>query len=349
MTRGWRESNWAGRAGRGLRVKVNLLIFKDEKTKDTVTYHLWCRDVAIFCHLGWDDQHLLPYIFWSLQGFPGDLARSLGEDATLTDHLQMLNEHYSMVMTFDTLFYSLKQGSWENVVQFGVHLLQQVQILQLEYPERIQQEHMEETKWDCFYEGLNHKYWCMLAYKVDGEHPASYSDLLLAAQKLKRQAEAGDPLLLKPTMTEETNFTQPQASGNLFPSKKLKGNHSFMAQSTIVKNVGSKRDSIAGPEREEEIESSVGDIDILNEVGEADQLISYIIWFANAVQLYQNKNWNCFRCNSPDHLVKDCPKDLGKFTRKEFKCERGDNKVGKPEPQKPVAAQLASLDKASRA
>ena len=150
MTRGSRGSNWAGRAGRGLRVKVNLLIFKDEKTKDAVTYHSWWWDVAIFCHSGWDDQHLLPYVFESLQGFPGDLARSLGEDATLTNILQMLDEHYGMVMMFECLskeLYSLKQGSRENVAKFRVHLLQQVQILQSEYPGRIQQEHVEEMKW----------------------------------------------------------------------------------------------------------------------------------------------------------------------------------------------------------
>ena len=41
MMRGSRESNQAGRTGRGLRVKVNLPIFKDEKTKDAVTYHSW--------------------------------------------------------------------------------------------------------------------------------------------------------------------------------------------------------------------------------------------------------------------------------------------------------------------
>ena len=39
----------------------------------------------------------------SLQGFLGDLARSLGKDATLTDVLQMLDEHYDIVMTFDIL------------------------------------------------------------------------------------------------------------------------------------------------------------------------------------------------------------------------------------------------------
>ena len=114
-------------------MKVNLPIFKDEKTKDAVTYHSWCWDIAIFYPWGWDDQHLLPYIFQSLQGFPGDLSRSLDEDATLTDILQTLDKHYGMVMIFDTLskeFYSLKQGFRENVAEFGVCLSQQVQILQ---------------------------------------------------------------------------------------------------------------------------------------------------------------------------------------------------------------------------
>ena len=94
-------------------VKVNLSIFKDEKTKDPVTYHSWWWDVAFFCYLGWDNQHLLPYVFQSLQGFPGDLARSLGKDTTLNDILQMLDKHYGIVMMFDALskeLFSLKQG-----------------------------------------------------------------------------------------------------------------------------------------------------------------------------------------------------------------------------------------------
>ena len=122
------------------RVKVSLLIFKDEKTKDAVSYHSW--DIAIFCHSGWDDQHLLPCVFWSLQGFPGDLARSLGEDTTLNDVLQTLAKHFGVVMTFNTLskeLYSLKQGSGEKMAKFRVHLSQQVQIFQSEYPERTQQ------------------------------------------------------------------------------------------------------------------------------------------------------------------------------------------------------------------
>ena len=88
MMRGSRDGNWAGRAGRGLRMKVNLPIFKDEKTKDAVPYHLWRWEIAFFCHLGWDDECLLPYVFHSLQGFLGDLTRSLCKDAMLTNILQ---------------------------------------------------------------------------------------------------------------------------------------------------------------------------------------------------------------------------------------------------------------------
>ena len=112
-------------------MKVNLPIFKEEKAKDVVTYHSWWWDVAIFCQSVWDDQHLLPYIFCSLQGFPGNLAMSLGKDVTLSNVLQILDEHYDVVMMFQALskeLYSLKQGSYENMAEFGVCLSQQVRV-----------------------------------------------------------------------------------------------------------------------------------------------------------------------------------------------------------------------------
>ena len=89
--------------GRGLWVKVNLPIFKDKKIKDAVTYHSWQWDMAIFHCLGWDNRHLLLYIFQSLQGFLGDLASSLGKDTTLSDILPTFDKDYGIIMTFDTL------------------------------------------------------------------------------------------------------------------------------------------------------------------------------------------------------------------------------------------------------
>ena len=63
------------------------------------------------CHSGWDDCYLLPYVFRSVQGFLGDLTRSLGKDGTLGNILHTLDEYYGVVMTFDALskeVYSLK-------------------------------------------------------------------------------------------------------------------------------------------------------------------------------------------------------------------------------------------------
>ena len=217
-------------------MKVNLPTFKDKNTKDAVTYHSWQWNVPIFHCSGWDNQHLLPYVIQSLKRFPGDLARSLGKATTLNDVLQTLDEHYGVVMTFNALskeLYSLKQGSGENMAEFGVHLSQQVQIFQSDYLGRIQWEHIDEMR---FHEGLNPEYQWMSAHKVDGEHPARYSDLSLAAQKLERQAEARDPLLLKTNPTGGSNVTHSQTSGNLFPSQKLKGSHTFTTQSAMVES-----------------------------------------------------------------------------------------------------------------
>ena len=171
----------------------------------------------------------------------------------------MLDEHYGIAMMIDALtteLYSLKQGSGENVAEYGVQLSQQVQILQLEYPGRIQLEHIEEMKPDCFYKGLNPKYWQILAHKVDGENPAGYSNLLLAAQKLERWAEVRDPLLPKTITTGGLNVTHSQTPGNLFPSQMLKGSHNFTAWSATVESNKAEEDSGVKPEGEEEAEFS---------------------------------------------------------------------------------------------
>ena len=123
-------------------------------------------------------------------------------------------------------------------------------MLQLEYPGRIQPEHVEAMKWHCFYEGLNPKYWLVLAHKVDGEHSDCYTNLLAAAQKLQRQAKARDPLLPKTTKTGGSNVTHSQTSGNLFPSQKLKDSHTITAQSTTVENNKAEEETGAKPEGE---------------------------------------------------------------------------------------------------
>ena len=90
---------------------------------------------------------------------------------------------------------------------------------------------------------------------------------------------------------------------------RLKGSHTCTAWSTVEEDCENEEDSGPKPDGEKEAKSSAKeDAGTLGKVGDAEPLLVYIMWFANAVDLYQKKNHNCFGCDNPDHLVKDCPK-----------------------------------------
>ena len=84
-------------------MKINLPVFKDEDTKDAITYQSWCWDLTVYHCVRCQDHTLLPYIIHSLQGYPGELVRSSGMDLTLDDLLTILDEHYSNVKALDAL------------------------------------------------------------------------------------------------------------------------------------------------------------------------------------------------------------------------------------------------------
>ena len=91
----------------------------------------------------------------------------------------------------------------------------------------------------------------MLAWKVDGEHPASYSYLPLVAWKLEKKGlHPRDPLPPKTASAGRSNTTHSQTSGNLFPSQKLKGYHTFTAQSTTSETMKLKKTQGVKPEGE---------------------------------------------------------------------------------------------------
>ena len=128
----------------------------------------------------------------------------------------------------------------------------------------------------------------MLAHKVDVENPVTYSELLLAAQKLERWVEVRDPLLPKTTTTQGSNVTHSHSQGNLFPSWKLKGSCTFTAQSAAAEDCEAEEDSGPKSDGEKEAKSSAEeDTGLMGEVGDIDQLLGY-----NAVELYQKRSQN---------------------------------------------------------
>ena len=116
----------------GSHMKINLPVFKDEDTKDAVTYHSWRWDLMVYHHLGCRDGTLLSYAIWSLQGYPRELVQSSGMDITLDNVLTILDEHYNNVKALDTLnqeLFQLQMADKETMSDWSICLSRHLQVL----------------------------------------------------------------------------------------------------------------------------------------------------------------------------------------------------------------------------
>ena len=85
------------------------------------------------------------------------------------------------------------------------------------------------------------------------------------------------------------------------------------------------------------------EVEVSGRAEETDQPMEYIICFAKAVKLYQQKNRSCFLSGSPNHLMRDCPKDISKAAQKaDLNTKEGTAKKGGWTPHKSAVTQQAS-------
>ena len=137
------EGSWHPHCGKCQReprghMKINLPIFKDEDTKDAITYQSWRWYLTVYHWAGCQDHTLLPYAIWSLQGYPGELMRSSEMDITLDNVLTILDEHYNNVKALDALnqeLFQLQMGEKETMSDWGVWLSRHLQVLAASFPE----------------------------------------------------------------------------------------------------------------------------------------------------------------------------------------------------------------------
>ena len=148
-------------------MKINLPIFKDEDSKDAVTYQSWRGDLTVYRHAGCRDRTLLQYAIRSLQSYPGELVQSSGTDITLDDVLMILDEHYNNVKALDALnqeLFQMRMADKETVSDWGVCLSRHLQRLAVSFPDCFPLDCIAELKRDHFYGGLPKQLKTMVAY-----------------------------------------------------------------------------------------------------------------------------------------------------------------------------------------
>ena len=175
--------------------------------------------------------HPLPYAMHCLQGYPGELVRSLGTDIPLDCILAILDEHYNNVKALDALNQELLQlwmGEKETVSDCGVCLSRHLQILMSSFPECFPLDHVAELKQDCLYGGLPKQLKVMVAYLKASSNERMYSDYLWVAHEAEKE-EAKEP-----SHNQTAAITNKPKVMSFFPLWKLKGSQPTKTPSVQV-------------------------------------------------------------------------------------------------------------------
>ena len=204
----------------GGHMKINLPIFKDEDTKDAVTYQSWRWDLSIYCRAWCWDCTLLPTTIPSLQGYPGELVRNSGSDITLDNVVTILDENYNNINALDALnqeLFQLQMGEKETILDWGVHLSRHLQVLATSFLECFPPDCVAQLRCDCFCEGLPKKLKAMVAYLKASPQEKTYSNYLWAMREAKKKTDS-----MEPSQSHTLNNTAKFKLTSFFPLQKLK-------------------------------------------------------------------------------------------------------------------------------
>ena len=276
-------------------MKINLPVFKDEDSKDAVTYQSWRWDLTVYWHAGCRDHTLLPYVIRSLQGYTGELVWSSGMEVTLDDVLTILDEHYNNVKALDVLnqeLFQLWMADKESVLDLGICLSRHLQVLAASFPDHFPPDHMAEMKRDHFYGRLPKWLKVMVAYLKVGTQVRTYSDYLRAI----REAEKED-LIELPQSSRTQTADAPPNQGLLAssPWANLRATSHFQKASCPLGTFGGRGCGWWQRPREWWSWWNWG---VTKE---------FMVQLAKAVKDTQADEKHCYHCSSPEHFICNCP------------------------------------------
>ena len=292
----------------GACMKINLPIFKDEDTKDAVTYQSWRWGLMVYWHVGCRDCTLLPYAIRSLQGYPRELVQSSGTDITLDDVLTFLDEHYNKVKVLDVLnqeLFQLWMADKETMSDWGINLSRHLQVLATSFPDCFPPDWVAELKSNCLYGGLPKQ---LKAYLKVGPQVRMYSDYLRATRK----AEKEDSIELPQGPRTQTTDGAPQPrTTSFFPLRKLKGNQPLLKKPAV--HLAHLEEEDAGNGKDPEGDDPGGIEGVTEE---------FMVHLVREVKDAQADEKCCYHCSSSEHFISNCSlvktsRDQKQLNRKE--------------------------------
>ena len=222
--------------------------------------------------------------------------RSSGTDITLDEVLTILDEHYNNVKALDALnqeLFQMRMADKETVLDWGVCLSRQLQILAASFPNQFPPEHVAELKRDRFYGRLPKRLKAMVAYLKVGPQVRTYSDYLRAAREAKKEDSIE---LSQSPRVPATDGPSKMRATSFFPLRKLRGSQPFM-----------KKPAVCLAQLEEEGADNGEDPESNNPDGSEGVTDEFMVQLARAIKDAQMDKKRCYHCSSPEHFIRNCP------------------------------------------
>ena len=283
----------------------------------TSAFRAWARSITYY-HDYYQDSYLMPLVVASLKGDAVDVfdsTRTLDPDNTqdLSTLLQMLREHYCGLLMFReqrNMVENLHQKSQESGVDFLIQVGKAVHTLAKDWKGELTGEEICSLQYEVSMNGVRED----IRHALDTQQVKSevsllphdmyeavkkYETYIAHNQRLEGQTWAtSHPIFkspgYKPKFHKTTAFAaavdEPEDDASYEADLVQSGNEGSLETASIPEDE-------AGVFVPNFVEEMVGGDNVLQ------------IKMARAIHAHEQSTRRCFRCNSPDHLIKDCPKE----------------------------------------
>ena len=177
----------------GRRKKLNLPIFRDSSSDNTITYDDWHSKVDNYIREGHSHQLIRDSVLSTLEGRPRNTAKAamVDGDGSLKSIMSALDQVYGSATTYTTLLNklnSIQQGYAEPAKDYYKRVLQIRVKLQEFHAYMFRRGNLECQMKEAFFNGLKLEYQAMVVHKKD-DPTVGTTDLLSAVRECEENQE----------------------------------------------------------------------------------------------------------------------------------------------------------------
>ena len=315
-------SSVSSRTGKktGVTAKVSIPEYygKGGHINHVSTFHAWAHSITYYCNY-YEDHYLFPLVVALVKDNAAEMfdfacSNKRGDCEDLGQIVQRMREHYCGAFTFreqQIQVENMKQGNSEEAADFLVKVTNAVNGLAKDWKGHLTEEELDTLQYKVFLNGVKKE----IHHVLDAEavkHPhMTPNQMYTTIRRFESYVARNERLDGKEATPTRAKTPKVSSHATLCYKHRFHKTTAFKAAAAIPpEEEGSELESSGGegleePEDVEEDQAGLFLPEFLGDVPDGDWGLH--VRLAQAMQAEEKQLRRCFLCQSPDHLMCDCP------------------------------------------